>query len=138
VAGASLGFATLWLALVTFPLMAAVQFTCAKIGMVTGSGLAGILRQHYPRPLVHVAVFGLFVANTVNAGADIGAIAAAINLLVPIPMVVLIVPIAASIVALQIWGSYRLIANTFKWLALALLAYIGAALFARPDGYQPH
>jgi NRAMP (natural resistance-associated macrophage protein)-like metal ion transporter len=133
VAGASLGFATLWLALVTFPLMAAVQFTCAKIGMVTGSGLAGVLRQHYPRPLVYAAVFGLFVANTINAGADIGAIAAAINLLVPIPMVVLIAPIALSIVVLQIWGSYRLIANIFKWLALALLAYIGAALFARPD-----
>ena len=133
VAGASLGFATLWLALFTFPLMAAVQFTCAKIGMVTGSGLAGVLRQHYPRPLLYAAVFGLFVANTINAGADIGAIAAAINLLLPIPIVVLIVPIALSIVVLQIWGSYRLIANIFKWLALALLAYVGAALFARPD-----
>jgi hypothetical protein len=73
------------------------------------------------------------VANTINAGADIGAIAAAINLLLPIPSVVLIVPIALSIVVLQVWGSYRLIANTFKWLALALLAYVGAALFARPD-----
>jgi NRAMP (natural resistance-associated macrophage protein)-like metal ion transporter len=133
VAGASLGFATLWLALVTFPLMAAVQFTCAKIGIVTGRGLAGVLREHYPRPLVYATVLGLFLANTINAGADIGAIAAAINLLVPIPVVALIVPIALSIVALQIWGSYRLIANTFKWLALALLAYIGAALFARPD-----
>lgn len=133
VAGASLGFATLWLALFTFPLMTAVQFTCAKIGMVTGSGLAGVLRQHYPRPLLYTAVFGLFVANTINAGADIGAIAAAINLLLPIPIVVLIVPIALSLIALQLWGSYRLIANTFKWLALALLAYVGAALFARPD-----
>jgi Mn2+/Fe2+ NRAMP family transporter len=94
VAGASLGFATLWLALVTFPLMAAVQFTCAKIGMVTGRGLAGVLREHYPRPLVYATVFGLCLANSINAGADIGAIAAAINLLVPIPMVVLIVPIA--------------------------------------------
>jgi Mn2+/Fe2+ NRAMP family transporter len=136
VAGASLGFATLWLALFTFPLMAAVQFTCAKIGMVTGSGLAGVLRQHYPRPLLYAAVVGLMVANTINAGADIGAIAAAINLLVPIPIVVLIVPIALSIVVLQVWGSYRLIANTFKWLALALLAYVGAALFARPDPLQ--
>jgi Mn2+/Fe2+ NRAMP family transporter len=58
VAGASLGFATLWLALFTFPLMAAVQFTCAKIGMVTGRGLAGVLRQHFPRPLLYAAVFG--------------------------------------------------------------------------------
>jgi NRAMP (natural resistance-associated macrophage protein)-like metal ion transporter len=133
VAGASLGFATLWLALFTFPLMAAVQFTCAKIGMVTGRGLAGVLRHHFPRRQLYGAVFGLFVANTINAGADIGAIAAAINLLLPVPSVVLIVPIALSIVVLQVWGSYRLIANTFKWLALALLAYVGAALFARPD-----
>jgi len=132
VAGASLGFATLWLALFTFPLMAAVQFTCAKIGMVTGRGLAGVLREHYPRPLLYAAVFGLFVANTINAGADIGAIAAAINLLCH-PDRGADRPIALSIVVLQIWGSYRLIANIFKWLALALLAYVGAALFARPD-----
>src|ERR1700674_3286248 len=133
VAGASLGFATLWLALVTFPLMAAVPLTCAKIGMVTGRGLAGVLREHYPRPLVYAAVFALFLANTINAGADIGAIAAAINLLVPIPITLLIVPIGAAILALQIWGSYAFIARWFKWLTLGLLAYIGSALYAHPD-----
>jgi Mn2+/Fe2+ NRAMP family transporter len=63
--------------------MAAVQFTCAKLGMVTGHGLAGVLRRHFPRPLLYAAVFGLFGANTINACADIGAIAAAINLLFP-------------------------------------------------------
>src|SRR5256886_539459 len=94
VAGASLGFATLWTALVTFPLMASVQFICAKVGMVSGHGLAGVLRRHYPRPLLYIAVLGLVVANTINAGADIGAIAAAVNLLVPIPITLMIVPIA--------------------------------------------
>ena len=78
-------------------------------------------------------IAGLVIANTMNAGADIGAIAAAINLLVPISITALIVPIALMILALQVWGSYRLIANTFKWLTLALFGYIGAALFARPD-----
>jgi len=83
VAGASLGYSTLWTALVTYPMMAAVQFTCAKIGMVSGVGLAGVLSQRYPRPLVYTAVSALFLANSINAGADIGAIAAAINLHMP-------------------------------------------------------
>src|SRR5262249_37375540 len=80
VAGASFGFATLWTALVTFPLMAAVQFICAKIGIVTGQGLAGVLKKHYARGVLFPAVDALVIANTVNAGADIGAIAASINL----------------------------------------------------------
>src|SRR5258708_2242235 len=67
-AGAALGFATLWTAVLTFPLMAAVQFTCAKVGMVTGKGLAGVLRRHYSRPLLYGAVICLVVANTINAG----------------------------------------------------------------------
>jgi NRAMP (natural resistance-associated macrophage protein)-like metal ion transporter len=133
VAGASLGFSTLWMALITFPLMAAVQFVCAKVGMVSGRGLAGVLQRHYPHPMVYVAVLGLTVANTINAGADIGAIAAGVNLLVPIPTIWMIVPVAALILALQIFGSYRLITSVFKWLTLALLAYIGSTFFARPD-----
>ena len=132
-AGASLGFSVLWTALATLPMMTAVQFMCAKIGLVTGTGLARVLRQHYSRALVYPVVAGLVVANTLNAGADIGAIAAAINLLVPVPITAMVVPIALTILGFQIWGSYRLIARTFKWLTLALLAYIGAALMARPD-----
>src|SRR6266487_1646415 len=109
-AGASLGFATLWTALMTLPMMAAVQFICAKIGMVSGMGLAGVLRKHYPRWLVYSAVSLLIIANTINAGTDIGAIAAAINLLAPpIPALALIVPIAVVIVVTQILGSYALI-----------------------------
>jgi NRAMP (natural resistance-associated macrophage protein)-like metal ion transporter len=132
-AGASLGFSILWTALLTFPLMAAVQFICAKIGMVTGRGLAGVLRRHYPRWLLYSTVIALLLANTINVGADLAAIGAAINLLVPaLPIALLVLPIALGIVALQIWGSYQLIARIFKWLTLALFAYIGSALFARP------
>src|SRR5207302_1286494 len=112
-AGASLGFAMLWTAILTLPMMAAVQFICAKIGMVSGSGLGGVLRKHYPRWLVYSAISLLVIANTINAGTDIGAIAAAINLLIPIPAVVLVLPIAAGIVTLQIWASYAVIVRIF-------------------------
>jgi NRAMP (natural resistance-associated macrophage protein)-like metal ion transporter len=132
IAGASLGFTTLWTALVTLPLMSVVQFLCAKIGMVSGMGLAAVLRKHYSRWLLYPAVFLLLIANTINAGTDIGAIGAAINLVVPIPISYLIVPIAVLIVALQFWGSYRLITRVFKWLTLTLFAYIGAAFLAKP------
>src|SRR5437867_986807 len=103
VAGASFGFATLWTALVTFPMMSAVQFMCAKMGLVTGQGLAGVLREHYSRKVLYPAVLALVVANTINAGVDIGAIAAAINLLVPIPPSMLVIPIALLILVVQIW-----------------------------------
>src|SRR5579859_3421668 len=133
VTGAQFGYAFLWTAPWCFPLMAAVQYICAKLGMVSGRGLAGVLRHHYPRWVLYPAVFLLVVANTINAGADIGAIAAAVNLLVPIPIGWMIVPISLAIVALQVWGSYKLIAGTFKWLCIALFAYIGAGILARPD-----
>jgi NRAMP (natural resistance-associated macrophage protein)-like metal ion transporter len=133
VAGASFGFATLWTALVTFPLMSAVQFMCAKIGMVTGEGLAGVLKRHYRSRVLYPAVLLLVIANTINAGADIGAIAASINLLLPVPPRLLIVPISILIVVVQTWGSYRFIAKTFKWLTFSLLAYIGSAFFAHPN-----
>ncbi len=132
-AGASFGYATLWTALLTFPLMAGVQFVCAKIGLVARCCIAGILRRHYPRALLYPVVAGLVAANTVNAAADLAAVAAGINLLVPVRPATLIVPLGLAIFAVQVWGSYRLIAGTFKWLTLSLFAYIGASLFARPD-----
>lgn len=132
-AGASLGFATLWTALVTFPLMTSVQFICGRVGMVTGRGLADVVRKHYSRALLYPVVIALLIANTINAGADIGAIAAAINLLVPIPILAMIVPISIIILVIQIWGSYRFIAKTFKWLTLALFAYIASALYSKPN-----
>jgi NRAMP (natural resistance-associated macrophage protein)-like metal ion transporter len=133
IAGASFGFATLWTALITVPMMASVQFMCAKIGLVSGRGLAGVLKNHYPRTLVYTSVFSLVIANSINAGADIGAIAAGINLLAPIPVWSLIVPIALAVIALQIWGSYQFIVKLFKWLTLALLAYVVSAFFSKPD-----
>src|SRR5256885_667078 len=100
-AGASLGFATLWTAIVTLPLMVVVQHICAKIGMCGGRGLAGVLRRYYSKKLLYPVVTGLVIANTINAGADISAIAAAINMFVPLPIAAMVIPIAVAIVVLQ-------------------------------------
>lgn len=132
-AGAAFGYATLWLALVTFPLMASIQYICARIGLVARCGIAGVIRRHYSRAFLYPVVVALVAANTINAAADLAAIAAGVNLLVPIPILWLIVPIGMAILVLQVWGSYRLIAGVFKWLTLALFGYIGAAFFAQPD-----
>src|SRR5438067_4591871 len=110
-AGARLGYALLWLTVLMLPLMAAMQYTCAKIGRVSGRGLAGVLRQHYSRALLYPAVLILVVSNTVTAGADIGAIAAGIGLLVPIPGLVVVVAVGIGLVFAQVLGSYRMIAS---------------------------
>jgi NRAMP (natural resistance-associated macrophage protein)-like metal ion transporter len=135
-AGASLGFSALWLAPATLPMMAAVVYLSAKIGMVSGVGLAGVLRTRYRRAVLYPMVLALLVANVIEAGADIGAIAASLQLVVPIHTTYLILLITAAILVLQIWGSYRLIRQIFKWFALALLSYIGAALLAHPDAHR--
>ena len=132
-AGASLGYSILWMAPVTFPLMAAIQFVCAKVGLVTGMGLTRVLRKHYSKALLYPVLAGLVIANTINAGVDIGAIAAGVNLLAPVPVMAVIILATVAILVVQIWGSYRRIATTFKWLTLALFAYMGAAFYARPS-----
>jgi len=121
------------MALLTFPLMAAVQNTCARVGLISGEGLAGVLRTHYPRWILYGSVGLLFVANTINVGADLGAIADAVHSISGVQAVWLVVPVALGILALQILGSYRLIAKTFKWLTLALLAYVVDAFLVHPD-----
>ena len=120
VAGASLGLATLWTALLTFPFMAAVQNICAQLGQVSGTGLAGILKEHYPRWVLYPAVALVVIANVVNVGADLGAIADAAGIVVGMPVPWLVVPIALGLVALQILARFRAIERTFKFLTLAL------------------
>src|SRR4051794_240524 len=131
--GAQLGYSMLWTAPLTYPLMASVQYMCAKIGLATGRGLAGVLKLRYPRIVVFASVLILLVANTINLGVDIGAIAAAVDLFVPVPAPVVAVPVTLLLIGLLVWGSYDLISRVFKWLTLALFAYVGAALLARPD-----
>ncbi len=133
VAGASAGYATLWTALITFPLMTVVQFLCAKVGLVSGQGLTSCLKKHYAPWITFPVVFALLIANMINLGADLGAVAAAINLFIPLPITLLMIPVAVLLLVLQIWGSYRLIARIFRWMTLALFAYIASALFTHPD-----
>lgn len=135
--GAQFGTAFLWTSLFTFPLMAAVQYLCAKIALVTGRGLAGVLRKHYPRPILYSAVLLLVAANTINVGADLGAVAAGINLVAPgINPKLLVIPLAVLILALQMFGSYKFISSVFKWLTLTLFAYIATAFFVHADFRQ--
>jgi Mn2+/Fe2+ NRAMP family transporter len=95
--------------------------------------MAGVLRERFPTAVVVPAVLTLLVANTINLGVDIGAIAAAVNLFVPIPTTLVVLPVAVVILLAIVAGSYELIARVFRWLTLALFAYIGAAILAGPD-----
>ncbi|HEV8535505.1 MAG TPA: Nramp family divalent metal transporter [Candidatus Limnocylindria bacterium] len=133
VAGASLGLQTLWTSVVTFPCMTAVQSICARLGLVSGTGLAGILKEHYPRWVLYPAVAAVVIANTVNVGADLGAIADAAGILIGAPVPWFVVPIALGLLALEIFASYRIIERTFKLLTLALLAYVVDAFLVHPD-----
>ena len=132
-AGARFGYSFLWLTLVMLPMMTAIQYLSAKVALVSGRGLGSVLRERYPRWVLYVCLGSLIVANTLNAGADIGAIAAAINLLVPVPTLWLVAPVGLAIALLQLVASYQQITRIFKWLALALLAYVASALFTHPD-----
>lgn len=132
VAGASLGLATLWTALLTFPFMAAVQNVCSRLGQVSGTGLAGILKEHYPRWVLYPAVGLVVVANTVNVGADLGAIADAVGIVIGIPVPWLVIPIALGLLAVQIFASYRIIERLFKYLTLALFAYVIDVFLVHP------
>jgi NRAMP (natural resistance-associated macrophage protein)-like metal ion transporter len=132
-AGATFGPAFLWAAPITIPMMFAVVYLSAKLGQVAGEGLFAVLRKNYPRWLVWSALTAVLIGNTIEAGADLGGIAAAIRLLVPLPTAALVVIIAATIVALQVWGSWAMIRNVLRVLALALFAYVPAAILARPD-----
>ena len=132
VAGASLGLATLWTALLTFPFMAAVQNICSRLGQVSGSGLAGILKEHYPRWVLYPAVALVFVANVVNIGADLGAIADAAGIVVGTPVPWLVIPVAFGLLAVQVLAGYRQIERVFKLLTLALLAYVIDVVLVHP------
>jgi NRAMP (natural resistance-associated macrophage protein)-like metal ion transporter len=133
-AGAQFGFSVLWTALFTFPLMLAMQELCARIALHTGIGLGLSLRRKFPAWLVGFCILAMVVANTINIGADLGAIAAGGSLLTRgrIAPIWLVVPAAALIVGLQLFASYRVIFNAFKWLTLALFAYVITAFLVHP------
>jgi NRAMP (natural resistance-associated macrophage protein)-like metal ion transporter len=132
-AGAKFGLSFLWIAPVLLPMMYVVVYLSAKLGRVYGKGLFAIIRDRYPRWLLYPMLTGAVIGNVIEAAADLGGIGASLNLLIPLPIPMIVVGAALVILLLQLWGSYTLLRDIFKWLALVLFAYIAAAVMAKPN-----
>lgn len=131
--GAQFGYGQLWSMAWLFPLMVAVQESCARIGAVNGKGLAAVIKQHYSKKVLFFVVGLVLIANTINIGADIGAMAEAAQLLVPINFSVLLLFFTALILALEIFVSYKSYSKILKWFIISLLAYpISVCLVTQP------
>lgn len=121
--GAQFGYAQLWTATALLPFMVAIQEACARIGAVTGKGLAAVVKENYSKKILYTMVLLIVVANTINIGADLGAMGAAAQLIIPLPFGVLILFFATLILILEIFVSYRTYSKILKWFALSLIAY---------------
>ncbi len=121
--GAQFGYGQLWTALFMFPFQAAVQEACARIGAVTGKGIASVIHIHYSKKVLYAVVLLVVVANTINIGADIGAMAAAAHLIIPVSFVILTLVFTVSILILEIFTSYKVYSKILKWLCISLFAY---------------
>jgi Mn2+/Fe2+ NRAMP family transporter len=133
IAGAQLGTSLLWTACLTWPLMAAVQMMCARIGLVSGVGLAGALKKKFPRWLLIVAALALFIANTINISADLSGMADVMQLLLGVHTRLFIVLFGILIILATIRFPYRALASVLKWLAAVLFAYVITAFILHPD-----
>jgi NRAMP (natural resistance-associated macrophage protein)-like metal ion transporter len=133
IAGAQLGTSLLWTALLTWPLMSMVQMMCARVGMVTGRGLAGALRRKFDRRLVLAASLALLAANTINIGADLAGMADAAEMLTGFNSHWFVVGFGIAIACATIWLRYHQIANTLKWLCLVLFSYVLTAFIVHPN-----
>ena len=131
-AGATAGYSTLWLGLISTPMMAVVQGMCARIAMVNGVGLAAVMRRRLPLPIAYALAGLVIVANTFNVGADLGGMAGAAHLVLPLPLDAWVFFFGIALIASQTWLSYVLIARIFKWLTLSLFAYVITAFVVRP------
>ncbi len=129
-AGAQLGYGIGWTMLLTFPLMTAIQEISGRVGSVTGRGIAGNVCRYYSAWLLNIVVALLFIANTINIGADLGAMADATKLLIGGPAIVYVVLFGVLSVAAQIFFDYKRYVAVLKWLTLCLFAYVGALAVA--------
>jgi NRAMP (natural resistance-associated macrophage protein)-like metal ion transporter len=129
-AGAQLGYGISWTMLLTLPLMVAIQEISARVGRVTGHGIAGNACRFYPASVLNIVVALLFVANTINIAADLAAMADALKLLIGGPGFVYVVAFGVVSVAAQIFFDYQHYSAVLKWLTLSLFAYVGALVFA--------
>lgn len=136
-AGAQFGFGMIWLSAWTLPLMAFVQEMCARIGIVTGRGLAGNIRVHFPKKVLYACTLLLFIANAFNIGADLGAMAKGVQLLAPhLKFYTLVIGFAVFSLLLQIFTPYVKYAKYLKWLALILLSYILSSILAHLNWHE--
>lgn len=131
--GAIFGFSQLWLSLFSFPFMAVIQQMCGRIGMVTGKGLAGVIRDHYSKWVLYFAVSLLVIANTINIGADLGAMAASAQMLVGLPFLFWLCLMTGFIIILEIFVTYKNYSEILKYLALTLFAYVLTAFIVKLD-----
>ncbi|MCE5337878.1 MAG: divalent metal cation transporter [Methanomicrobiaceae archaeon] len=131
--GAIFGYNQLWLVWFTSPFMIVIQQMCGRIGMVTGKGLAGVILDNYPKSVLYVTVSLLVVANTINIGADLGAMASSAQMLLGLPFLFWLALITGSIIALEILVPYKIYSKILKYLALTLFTYVLAAFVVRLD-----
>ncbi|MGZ6012275.1 MAG: NRAMP family divalent metal transporter [Caulobacteraceae bacterium] len=129
-AGAQFGYALGWTLFFSWPLMCAIQEVSARVGRVTGRGIAGNLKQHYPRPFLYGLVTLLLVANVINLGADLGAMAAALKLVVGGPQLVYVAEFGVVSALLQVFSRYSRYVSVLKWLTISLFAYVAVAMVA--------
>ena len=122
--GAQFGYGQLWIAIFVLPLLTAIQEACARIGAVTGKGIAAVVKEHYSKKIVYGMLTLILIANTINIGADLGAMGAAAQLIIPINFATLVLFFTALILFLEIFMSYRSYANILKWLCVALVSYV--------------
>ncbi len=132
-AGARFGLTTLWTAFFSFPFMAIVQEMSGRIGLVTGRGLASVIKKYFPGYILFAAVFLLIVVNTITIGADLGAMASSINLILPLPVWFWLAVFAVGIVCLEIFIAYKTYAKFLKYLCLSLFAYAITAFAVTSD-----
>jgi NRAMP (natural resistance-associated macrophage protein)-like metal ion transporter len=132
-AGASVGHSMLWTAWVTYPLMAAIQLTCARIGMVTGQGLAAAIRVRYPRPFLLAACVVLLGANVFNIGADLAGMADVMEMVTGLSSHVFVPIFGLGMLVGTVYLRYAVFARFLKWLTATLFAYVITAFLARPD-----
>lgn len=133
IAGAQFGYVMTWMSLFLIPSMVAIQEMCGRLGMVTGQGLAAVIKRHYSKRLMWFAVWLLIIANTINIGADLGIMAASLRMLFGLPQLLWLVLVTVAVVWLEINIPYRQYAKALKWLGLSLLAYVGTAFLANQD-----
>jgi NRAMP (natural resistance-associated macrophage protein)-like metal ion transporter len=122
--GAQFGYSQGWTSPFSFPFMVVIQEMCGRIGMVSGKGLAEVIRLNYARPILYVAVFSLFLANTINIGANLGAMASSAEAVIGIPFIFLLIGMTALTLGLEIFVSYKVYSKYLKYLALCLFSYV--------------